>query len=167
MTTQAPPDLELAPLAGEARPLSEWVTNFHLVLVVLDPYTNESAWLLETAGRILRSFAQADCRVGFAVTAKDDDARRFLGPWATEFLTFADPDRDLVKAFEIEDPAHLRAHPDRPHRGVEGRGMGPAGVAGRHHRPGPRDELDPAEHPRPRRPRAVPGLLRHRLTTSR
>ena len=101
MTTQAPPDLELAPLAGEARPLSEWVTNFHLVLVALDPYTNESAWLLETAGRILRSFAQADCRVGFAVTAKDDDARRFLGPWATEFLTFADPDRDLVKAFEI------------------------------------------------------------------
>src|SRR6188472_4393508 len=95
------PDLELAPLGGEARPLSEWVTNFHLALVVLDPYTNESAWLLETAGRVLRNFAQADCRVAWAVTAKPDDARRFLGPWAAEFLTFADPDRELVKALEV------------------------------------------------------------------
>src|SRR5262245_51392605 len=48
VTTEAPPELELAPVGGEARALSEWVTNFHLVLVVVDPYTNESAWLLET-----------------------------------------------------------------------------------------------------------------------
>jgi hypothetical protein len=102
VTTQAPPDVELAPLGGEPRALSEWVTNFHLVLVVLDPYTHESAWLLETAGRILRTFAQADCRVGFAITAAADDARRFLGPWADEILTFADPDRELVKALELE-----------------------------------------------------------------
>ncbi len=113
MTTSAPPDLELAPLAGEARKLSEWVTNFHLALVVLDPYTNESAWLLETAGRILRIFAQADCRVAFAVTAKADDARRFLGPWATELLAFADPDRALVDAFAIEAlPAFVHIRTD-------------------------------------------------------
>ncbi len=110
-STQAPADLELAPLEGDARPLSEWVTNFHLALVVLDPYTNESAWLLETAGRILGSFAQADCRVAFVVTAKAGDARRFLGPWAIEFLTFVDPDRELVKALEAETLpvfAHIR-----------------------------------------------------------
>jgi len=113
VTTQAPPELELAPLGAEARPLSEWVTNFHLVLVVLDPYTNESAWLLETAGRILRTFAQADCRVAFAVLAKADDTRRFLGPWAKEILTFADPDRELVKAFELEElPAFVHIRTD-------------------------------------------------------
>ena len=78
-STQAPADLELAPLGGDARPLSEWVTNFHLALVVLDPYTNESSWLLETAGRILRSFAQADCRVAFVVTAKTDAQQAILG----------------------------------------------------------------------------------------
>lgn len=112
-STQAPADLELTPLGGDARPLSEWVTNFHLALVVLDPYTNESAWLLETAGRILRSFAQADCRVGFVVTAKADDARRFLGPWVNEFLTFADPDRELVKAVEAETlPAFVHIRTD-------------------------------------------------------
>ena len=113
MSTQAPPELELAPLGGEARPLSEWVTNFHLVLVVLDPYTNESAWLLETGGRILTAFAQADCRVAFAVTAQADDARRFLGPWADRFLTFADPDRRLVKAVELDAlPAFVHIRTD-------------------------------------------------------
>jgi hypothetical protein len=113
VTAEAPPELELAPLGGEPRPLTEWVTNFHLVLVVLDPYTNESAWLLETGGRVLRTFAQADCRVAFLVTAKADDARRFLGPWATEILTFADPDRDLVRALELATlPAFVHIRTD-------------------------------------------------------
>jgi hypothetical protein len=113
VTTQAPPDVQLAPLGGEARPLSEWVTNFHLALVVLDPYTSQSAWLLDTAGRILRIFAPADCRVAFVVTAEPDDARRFLGPWADEILTFADPDRGLVKAVEIEAlPAFVHIRTD-------------------------------------------------------
>lgn len=114
VSTVAPPDLELAPLGGDPRPLSEWVTNFHLVLVVLDPYTNESAWLLETGGRILSGFAQADCRVGFAVMAKADDAKRFLGPWAQRFLTFADPDRELVGALGLDAlPAFVHIRTDR------------------------------------------------------
>jgi hypothetical protein len=113
VTTQAPPDVELAPLGGEARPLSEWVTNFHLAMVVLDPYTHQSSWLLETAGRILKTFAQADCRVAFVITARPDDARRFLGPWAGEVLTFADPDRELVKALELETlPAFVHIRTD-------------------------------------------------------
>src|SRR5690606_21273921 len=83
----------------------------HLAAVVLDPYTYESAWLLETAGRILEHFRGADCRIAFVVTADADDAREFLGPWADRVLTFADPDRDLVKALGLNElPAfvHLR-----------------------------------------------------------
>ncbi|MEY2959306.1 MAG: hypothetical protein RLZZ01_1874, partial [Actinomycetota bacterium] len=48
-----PNDLPLQPLGGEARQLDEWLTTFHLASVVLDPYTNESSWILKTAVRIL------------------------------------------------------------------------------------------------------------------
>jgi hypothetical protein len=48
-----PADLVLTSLGGEARPLPEWLTTFHLATVALDPYTNESAWILPTATRIL------------------------------------------------------------------------------------------------------------------
>jgi hypothetical protein len=96
------PDLSLDPLQGDPRPLQDWVTTFHLVLVVLDPYTYESAWLIETAGRILKSFEEADCRPAWLVTGDDEQAREFLGPWAEEMLTFTDPDRALVKSLGLE-----------------------------------------------------------------
>lgn len=70
--------------------------------MVIDPYTHQSAWLLETAGRVLSHFRGADCRVAWTVTADERDAQRFLGPWAEEILTFADPDRVLVDALELE-----------------------------------------------------------------
>jgi hypothetical protein len=70
--------------------------------VVLDPYTKESAWLLETAGRVLDHFQGADARTAWTITADEHDARKFLGPWADRFLTFADPKRELVKALELE-----------------------------------------------------------------
>ena len=41
-----PADLVFTPLGAEPRPLSEWLTTFHLATVALDPYTNESAWIL-------------------------------------------------------------------------------------------------------------------------
>ena len=47
MTTTAPPDVELRPIDGEPRPLHAWLTTFHLVLVALDPFTNESAWIVD------------------------------------------------------------------------------------------------------------------------
>jgi hypothetical protein len=103
MATDPPADLLLDPLQGEPRTVAEWLTNFHLCLVVLDPFTNESAWILETAGRILSVYAAADVRVGWLVTATDDEARQFLGPWATEFLTFTDPDRTVVKALGLQE----------------------------------------------------------------
>lgn len=102
VTDAAPAELELDPLTGESHSLREWLTTFHLVTVVLDPYTAESAWLLPTIGRILRVYDDADCRVAITVTCDDLGARQFLGPYAKEFLTFADPDRAVVKAFGLE-----------------------------------------------------------------
>ncbi len=104
--TTAPADVSLAAISGGPYTLSEWVTTFHLVMVVIDPYTAESAWILDTAGRILSAFRGADCRVAWLVTANEADARTFLGPWANELLTLLDPDRALVKSLEL---SHLPA----------------------------------------------------------
>ena len=101
MTTDVQASVVLTPLSGEARPLSEWTTNFHLGLVVVDPYALESSWILETATRVLRDFAPADVRVGFVVAAGADDTRRYLGPLADEFLVFTDPDYAAAKAFGL------------------------------------------------------------------
>ncbi len=102
MVTLVKDDVTLTPLGGESRPIEEWLTTFQLLTVVIDPYTQESAWLLETAGRVLAEFQGADCRAAWTVTADEKDAKRFLGPWADEFLTFADPERELVKAVGLE-----------------------------------------------------------------
>jgi hypothetical protein len=99
-------DLELTPLQGEGRTIEQWLTTFHLVSVVIDPYTNESAWILDTAARVMRDFAGAAVRVNWVVTGSTDDAKAFLGPLADEFLTFADPDRAYVRALGL---VHLPA----------------------------------------------------------
>lgn len=113
VTDAAPAELQLDPLTGEARSLSQWLTTFHLVTVVLDPYTAESAWLLPTVGRILRVYDEADCRVAITVTCDELGARQFLGPYAKEFLTFTDPDRAVVKAFELQTlPAIVHVRQD-------------------------------------------------------
>ena len=75
---------------------------FHLVVVALDPYTYESSWLLETAGRILDEFVGADCRAGWLVTADEADTKRFLGPWADRYITFCDPERAAVRAVGLD-----------------------------------------------------------------
>jgi hypothetical protein len=97
-----PADLLLKPLGGEPRPLSEWLTTFHLATVALDPYTNESAWILPTATRILEDLRGSNARVNLLVTAPDDDARLFLGPHVRQFLVFADDDRTVVKSLGLE-----------------------------------------------------------------
>lgn len=102
MATKLPDDLQLAPLHGEARALSEWLTTFHLASVVLDPFTNESAWVLKSAVRILEEFRGSHARVNFVVTASADDARAFLGPLAERFLVFCDPDRSVVSAMGLD-----------------------------------------------------------------
>ncbi|MGZ8765298.1 MAG: TlpA family protein disulfide reductase [Acidimicrobiia bacterium] len=101
MATNPPPDLVLAPLGAESRPLDDWLTTFHLASVVLDPYTNESSWILKTAARILEGLRGCDARVSLVVTSDAADSRTFLGPYADEFLVFCDPDRTAVRALGL------------------------------------------------------------------
>lgn len=96
-------DVVLSSLDGESRPLEEWLTMFNLGCVVLDPYTNESSWILKTASRILAGFRGADVRVNFVVTCDTDDAKKFLGPLAEQFLVFCDPDRAFVKSLGLAE----------------------------------------------------------------
>lgn len=101
MASNPSPDVVLTPLQGLPRPLEEWLTTFNLACVVLDPYTNESSWILKTAVRILTNFGGADVRCNFVVTSAEADARAFLGPLADQFLTFVDADRALVKSLGL------------------------------------------------------------------
>ena len=96
-------DVELSPIGGSPVTLADQTQLFHLVAVVIDPYTEQSAWLLRTAGRILSELKEADCRVAWIVTAVQEDALTFLGPYAEEYLTFADPDRAVVEALGVEE----------------------------------------------------------------
>jgi hypothetical protein len=95
-------DVQLATLTGEPRSLEAWTTTFHLAMVVLDPYTYESSWIIDTAVRILRVYAEADCRPCFLVTGSAAEAQQFLGPFSKEFLVFTDPSRTAVKAMGLE-----------------------------------------------------------------
>jgi len=111
---EAPADLNLDSIRGEGYPLRDWLTSFSLLLVGIDPYTHESAWILETAGRLLHHYQPADVRVGWLVAADDDGCRQFLGPWADEFLTFADPEREAISALGVERlPSLIHIRSDR------------------------------------------------------
>ena len=101
MASNPAPDTVLRPLTGPARPLLQYLTTFQLVLVAIDPFTHESAWLLDTAARILGTFVQADCRVGWLVAGDPDECRAFLGPHADRFQTFSDADRELIKGMGL------------------------------------------------------------------
>jgi hypothetical protein len=101
-----PVDLVLTPLVGgelgKGRPVMEWLTTFHLASVVLDPYTNESAWVLNAATRILEQFRGSDARINLIVTANATDTRAFLGPLAERFMVFCDPERTAVRAMGLD-----------------------------------------------------------------
>ena len=62
----------VGPWRGAWGPLGEWLTNFQRAVVALDPNTNESSWVLDTAARILRTLAEADVRVAWLVAADAD-----------------------------------------------------------------------------------------------
>lgn len=118
MASNPPPDLVIAPLNGPERTVEQLLTMFDLCFVALDPFTHESAWILETAGRILTVFDQADVRVAFVCTGTPEECRMFLGPWARDVLTFADPDRSVVKGFGLE------RLPALVHLGIDGTVVG-------------------------------------------
>ncbi len=103
-----PSDVVLHPLGHKDRSLGDQVALFQLVMVVLDPFTYESSWLLETAGRILSNFAGADCRAAFLLTCDEAGAREFLGPWAERLMAFVDPERALVRSLGLSElPAFI------------------------------------------------------------
>ncbi len=106
-------DLILDSIRGTGYPLRDWLTSYPLMIVALDPYTHESAWILETAGDLLHHYQPADIRVAWLVAADDEGCKQFLGPWADEFLTFADPDRVALDGFGIERlPSLIAVRPD-------------------------------------------------------
>lgn len=102
MAANPPLDLLLAPINGDAKPLTAWLTTFHLAFVALDPYTEESRRILPTAARILDVFQQADTRVAWVCTADAASARSFLGRHGDGTLTFIDADRSVVRGFGLE-----------------------------------------------------------------
>ena len=125
MITDVPADVQLTPLKGSPRTIAEWTTTFHLAIVALDPYTLESSWILETAAKVLRHYAEADVRIAFLVTCSVAEAVTFMGPLGEEFLVFADEDRSAVKAFGARDPAGVPARQPAPPGRDLGRGLGP------------------------------------------
>ena len=96
------PDLELQTLNGTTQTLGALLTIFNMLAVVIDPYTVESGWILPTATRLFDRYYEADVRCAFVVTADPDGARQYLGPFATDYLVLADPERDLVKSLDLE-----------------------------------------------------------------
>ena len=84
MATAPPLDIELTDLAGDSYALADRLTTFPMAVVVVDPYTYESSWILDTARRIFAEYAAADVRVCFCVTADTEGAASFLGPVADE-----------------------------------------------------------------------------------
>ncbi len=109
----APEDLLLESIQGTSYTVRDWLTSYPLLMVSLDPYTHESAWIIETAGRFLEHFTPANVRTSWLCTSDADGCRQFLGPWAERFLTFSDPDRTVVKALETDRLPSLSAvYPD-------------------------------------------------------
>lgn len=95
-------DLNLTSISGETRPLAEWVTTFHLATVALDPFTNESSWVLDTAVRVLDAFRGADVRVNFVLTCTPEEAQQFMGPLTEQFMVFCDADRSFVRGLGLQ-----------------------------------------------------------------
>ena len=114
MVTNPPPDLVLTPISGVGRPVRGWLTTFHLFLVAVNPSNQRSTWLVPTAARILTNYDQADCRVAWLVAGYPEDARRLLGRWAKDILTFVDPDLVAIRAFG------LTSLPAAVHLGMDG-----------------------------------------------
>jgi len=94
-------DVTLSPLTGKGKTLEEWLTTFHMAVVALDPFTNEGAWILPMATRVLTHFSQADVRVALLLPATADECRRFLGPIVNNLLVFADPDRTAINGMGL------------------------------------------------------------------
>ncbi len=102
MATNPAPNLTLLPVTGHSRTVREWLTTFHLLFVAVDPANVRSKWIVPTAARVLSVYEQSDARVAWVVAGDAADARKLLGRWAKDIMTFVDPDLTAVKGFGIE-----------------------------------------------------------------
>ena len=91
----------LSSITGHARSVRQWLTTFHLLFVAVDPGRDPSAWIVPTAGRVLTQYEQADVRVAWLVAGTPTETRKFLGRWASEILTFSDPDLTAIRGFGL------------------------------------------------------------------
>ena len=94
-------DPDLDPINGSPRPFSDWLTTFPMLLAVIDPYTHQSSFLLDTIERIFNHYQGADVRVAWLATGPADGVTSFLGPYGEKYLTFADPSAAAAKALGV------------------------------------------------------------------
>ena len=97
MTKNPDPSLVLTTMTNKSRPLDDWVTVFHLVLVCL-PGRPEAAPYAAPGRELLRVFRGADCHAGFLVHGSARQAQRVLGPSIDEQLVFLDEEGEFVKS---------------------------------------------------------------------
>lgn len=90
------------PITGASRTVRECLTTFHLLFVAVDPASVRSRWIVPTAARVLFEYEQSDCRVAWLVAGDAADARKLLGRWAKDIMTFVDPDLVAIKGFGLE-----------------------------------------------------------------
>ena len=104
------PTLKLTTTKGVARTLDDWSTMFHLCLVILPPRPEASVYI-PIAERIFKVFGDADCRTALCVVGNEFIARGVLGEAESRYLSFVDPDAELVTSLGLTHlPAfvHLR-----------------------------------------------------------
>ena len=110
MAKNPDPNLKLASTKGVSRTLDDWSTMFHLCLVILPPRPEASAFI-PIAERIFKVFGDADCRTALCVVGNEFIARGVLGEAESRYLSFVDPDAELVTSLGLTHlPAfvHLR-----------------------------------------------------------
>ncbi|MCZ7530121.1 MAG: hypothetical protein M5U31_07105 [Acidimicrobiia bacterium] len=110
MASNPDPTLQVASLSGTTRSLDDWMTMFHLCLVVL-PDDPAAARFLPVVENLTRVLGDSDVRIAALWPSTTPLARRVLGDFADENLVFVDPSKELIASLGIEKlPAlvHLR-----------------------------------------------------------
>jgi len=102
VATDPSTQLIVATMDGVEQTLSQWLTTFNLLTVVLDPYTHESGWIIPTADRVFAHYEEADIRCAFLVTSDGDGAREYLGKYSKKWLVLVDRNRELVRSLGLE-----------------------------------------------------------------
>ena len=102
MPTAPSPEIVLATSEGHTQTLEEWLTVFNLLVVVLDPFTYQSGWIIPTAARVFDHYEEADVRCAFVLTSDAEGAQSFLGQYADRYLLLVDPEREFVRSLGLE-----------------------------------------------------------------